>query len=232
MNQIVWTHFLTSREVADMKQRHFYPDSGRTVVLGFGSIEAHCRSLQANPGRLGSSLSHCCKNKQPKFSVMIQTGTQQDSLGESAPQLRSVTHAYTHTTEEACSLDVHQELGSPFGPGPVALWLQKLISCSCLSLVRNPISWIEGINSGSPASVSELGDTVLALDQWLTCRGSSQTWLGQASRPQESESRISLNRWLDRYIWHHLYPLMKKLINCCFGKCLCLQIKLFKILQV
>lgn len=158
-----------------MKQRHFYPNSGRTVVLGFGSIEAHCRSLQANPARLRSSLSHCCKNK---LSVMIQTGTRQDSLGESAPQLRSVTRAYTHTTEKACSLDVDQELGSPFGPGPVSLWLQKLISCSCLSLVRNPISWIEGINSGSPASVSELGYTVLALDQWLTCRGSSPNMTG------------------------------------------------------
>lgn len=54
-------------------------------------------------------------------------------------------HTYTHGSEA-----VDQELRSLFGPGPVSLWLWKLISCSCLSLVRNLISWIVGINSGSP----------------------------------------------------------------------------------
>lgn len=161
MNQIVWTHFLTSREVADMKQRHFYPDSGRTVVLGLGR----------NSG-LHSALDQCLCGSKNWFPAHVWVWLEIQYLG-----LREST------------LDP-------------------------LPLSRNWVTlcwpWING---------------------WLV-KVLPQTWLGQASRPQESESRISLNRWLDRYIWHHLYPFMKKLINCCFGKCLCLQIKLFKILQV
>lgn len=89
--------------------------------------------------------------KQPKFSVTIQTGTRQDSLGESAPQLRSVTHAHTHTHNwEGLLSGCWPGTRVSIRPWTSVFVAPKIVSCSCLSLVRNPISWIEGINSGSP----------------------------------------------------------------------------------
>lgn len=75
----------------------------------------------------------------------------EDSLGESAPQLRSVTHAHTHTHNwEGLLSGCWPGTRVSIRPWTSVFVAPKIVSCSCLSLVRNPISWIEGINSGSP----------------------------------------------------------------------------------
>lgn len=152
-----------------MKRRDFCPDSGRRVVLGIGSIWALCRALQGNPVRLGSSPSRCSKNKQPKFSVTLQTGARQDSLVKAC---HDYVEWHTHTRQPA---ELRRPLTRNSGPhSALDRWL-------CGFGSRFPVwVWLEiqhlGLREsalGSLDSVLEVGDTVLALMQRLTCQGST-----------------------------------------------------------
>lgn len=83
------------KKAADLTQRHFYPDRGRTVVLGFGNVRELLSPFYGRAQeRLGSSPRRRCENKQPKFSVTIQTLALNTPVGGSAQLLRSGVHCY------------------------------------------------------------------------------------------------------------------------------------------